>query len=614
MARFGRDKLEELRQRADVVELIGAQVRLKRSGRNYLGLCPFHGEKTPSFSVNPERGFFHCFGCGVGGTVFDFVMRSEGVTFPEAVRLLARRYGVTIPESDDEGPGAGERDAMLRAAEVASAFFVHVLWKTDSGAPAREYLKRRAISTESAREFVIGFAPPQPAALAKALERRNLLEIALKIGLVKRGGDGVHDMFRGRLIFPIRDGQGRPIAFGGRVLDDRLPKYINSSDSPLYSKARNVYGLFEARRAIAQNDRAIVVEGYIDAIALWQAGFREVVASLGTAVTVDQLRILGRNTRNVMACFDGDSAGQKASIRALPVFLEAGLERGRGIFLPAELDPDRLIRDRGAEVFRTLIESAQLLVDRFLEEQADQARLVGEARAAERVAEMLRLITNRFEFDHLSRRAADKLKISEELLRNYARSQSGRPARKGQVDSVPPPKRAEPQSRVEVGLLALALSYRELRSELLEAQPFDYFVDSALSVLLFEVCESQASAAELAVLMAERLSEDQKRDLSALVVRGSSKHESKAVEGFHIPHFKEIDEQLWVKRGTEEDARSAAELHEARKMLGDYLKALRPLRREMDGLARDLKEGDEKEATAKAQSMISLRREANRVP
>ena len=227
-------------------------------------------------------------------------------------------------------------------------------------------------------------------------------------------------------MFPIRDGQGRVLAFGGRVLDQRLPKYINSPESPLYSKSRNVYGLYEARAAIASADRAIVVEGYLDAIAVWQAGFKETVASLGTALTVDQLRLVGRQTRNVLACFDGDAAGRKASLRALEIFLAAGL-LGRGIFIPPGFDPDTFIKQRGAQAFAELIESADLLVDYFLAEQAAAARgsLEGRARAASAVAEVLKAVSNAFEFDLLARKAADALGVGEEVLRAEAR----RPAR-----------------------------------------------------------------------------------------------------------------------------------------------------------------------------------------
>src|SRR5216683_3039574 len=373
MARVGQDKIEEVRSRADIVEIVGAHVRLKRAGRNFVGLCPFHNEKTPSFTVNAERGFFHCFGCGAGGTVFNFVMRTEGLSFPEAIESLARRYGVTLPERDAAaGPGAGERDAALRANQIAADFFVHVLWKTPDGAAAREYLSVRGVAAETARTFGLGFAPERPANLAGALDRRGLLAAAVRLGLVKQDSAGTRDMFRGRLMFPIRDGQGRVLAFGGRVLDQRLPKYINSPESPLYSKSRNVYGLYEARAAIASADRAIVVEGYLDAIAVWQAGFKEPVASLGTALTVDQLRLVGRQTRNVLACFDGDAAGRKASLRALEIFLAAGL-LGRGIFIPPGFDPDTFIKERGAQAFAELIASAELLVDLFFREISKDA-------------------------------------------------------------------------------------------------------------------------------------------------------------------------------------------------------------------------------------------------
>jgi DNA primase len=354
MGRFGDDKIEEVRSRADIVEIVGAHVRLRRAGRNFVGLCPFHNEKTPSFSVNAERGFFHCFGCGAGGSVFNFIMRVEGLTFPEAVRSLARKYGVTLPQHDQSGPAAGEREAMLKASEVAAEFFAHVLWNTADGALARDYLKSRGISVETARAFMIGFAPSRPASLAKALERRGLRDAGVKVGLVKKDGDSAYDMFRARVMFPIRDAQGRAIAFGGRVLDARLPKYINSPESPLYSKARTLYGLFEARQAISSSvssgkDRAIIVEGYFDVIALWQAGFKEAVAGCGTALTVEQLRALSRYTKQVIACFDGDPAGRKASMRALEIFLQAGL-LGRGIFIPSGFDPDTFVRRADREI------------------------------------------------------------------------------------------------------------------------------------------------------------------------------------------------------------------------------------------------------------------------
>ena len=488
MAQFGDSKVEEVRARADIIEIIGSHVRLRRAGRNFVGLCPFHNEKTPSFSVNAERGFFHCFGCGVGGSAFDFIMRVEGLTFGEALRSLAKKYGVTIPEHDVAGPAAGEREAMLKASEVAAEFFAHVLWNTTDGAMAREYLKARGISVETARAFMLGYAPSRPASLAKALEKRGLREAGVKVGLVKKDGDTAYDMFRARVMFPIRDAQGRPIAFGGRVLDARLPKYINSPESPLYSKARTLYGLFEARQAISSSassgkDRAILVEGYFDVIALWQAGFKEAVAGCGTALTVEQLRVLSRYTKNVIACFDGDGAGRKASMRALEIFLQAGL-LGRGIFIPTGFDPDTFIRERGAAAFAELTDKSELLVDYFIRDQVEKvggptAPLDKRFEAAKLISEKLRLISDEFQFNMIVRKTEGLLGVGEEVLRKEARGAGrtaapSRFARETRANASAPPAASaagggDAGDKAEIGLIALALLHPELRDEIAQS-------------------------------------------------------------------------------------------------------------------------------------------------
>jgi DNA primase len=543
MARFAQDKLEELRDRANIVEVIGTHVRLKRAGRNHVGLCPFHNEKTPSFSVNAERGFFHCFGCGVGGTVFDFVMRLEGLTFPEAVQSLARRYGVSLPETQEPGaPPPGEREAMYRANEFAATFFSHLLWKTPAGETARGYLKARSISEETARAFILGLAPAQAGVLANALKRRGLLDGAIKAGLVRGDGAALRDLFIGRLMFPIRDAQGRVVAFGGRVLDERLPKYINSSESPIYSKARNLYGLYEARQALARADRAIVVEGYFDAIAVSQAGFKEVVASLGTSLTVEQLRMLARYTRNVIACFDGDEAGRKASMRALEVFLGAGL-LGRGIFIPSGFDPDTLIQERGAQSFGELIGQAELLIDFFVREQAAAAggSIERRARAAERVAEILRLVANPFEFDLLARKASALFGVNEEELRKLARRTRGKGENRPYSEELrPAPK--ELGSTAELALLAIALAHPELRAEIFAAQPFDFFDDALLRDLLLRVCESHGGLDAFSEDL-NTVSESQRKALFQSLAdetTAPSQTSTKPFEGFNNPHLQKV--------------------------------------------------------------------------
>jgi DNA primase len=514
MARSG--GIEEVRARADILEIVGAHVRLRRAGRNYVGLCPFHDEKTPSFSVNAERGFFHCFGCGVGGTVFDFVMRTEGLNFAEALHSLAKRYGISLPEGRG-GVARTERDALSATNQTAAEFFAHVLWNTDEGVAARSYLQNRAITAEIAKAFMLGFAPARPANLAAVMARRGLTDGALKTGLIKREpGGGLHDMFRARLMFPIRDAQGRVIAFGGRVLDSRLPKYINSTESPLYSKARTVYGLYEARPAMTKADRAIVVEGYIDAIALAQAGFKETVASLGTALTVDQLRLLGRYTKNVIACFDGDNAGRKASLRALEVFLSAEMT-GRGAFLPTGFDPDTLVRERGAQAFGELLDAAELLVDFFMREQAASTTdETTRARSAERVAAILAMVANPFEYDLLARKASTLLGVSEELLRRESRKRGSagrkRPASDATTQSMAPtPRPLRPDATVQaaIGLMAIALYFPSLRPEVFRAIA-PHLQNDPLWPLLQEICFSEEPPELLEASLTPRLDEAQR--------------------------------------------------------------------------------------------------------
>lgn len=562
MGRFGDDKIEEVRSRADIVEIIGAHVRLRRAGRNFVGLCPFHNEKTPSFSVNAERGFFHCFGCGVGGSVFNFITRVEGLTFPEAVRSLAKKYGVTLPEHDVAGPAAGEREAMLKASEVAAEFFAHVLWNTTDGAMARDYLKSRGINVETARAFMIGYAPSRPASLAKALEKRGLREAGVKVGLIRKDGNvaigaETYDMFRGRVMFPIRDAQGRAIAFGGRVLDARLPKYINSPESPLYSKTRTLYGLFEARQAISSSassgkDRAILVEGYFDVIALWQAGFKEAVAGCGTALTVEQLRVLSRYTKNVIACFDGDAAGRKASMRALEIFLQAGL-LGRGIFIPSGFDPDTFVRERGAAAFAELTEKSELLVDYFIRDQAEKvggptAPLEKRAGAAALVAEKLRLISDEIQFNLIVRKAESLLGIGEEVLRKEARGSHPAgtrytPARftrdRETVANPPTALSGDLIAKAELTLLARALMHPELRGEIFAAQPFGRYREKSLSNLLQAVCEETDNSAGLVEWVNEQLTEEQRGYVSGILVDSdaNSRKKTKVFEEsfFNLP-------------------------------------------------------------------------------
>ncbi len=422
------EAIRAVRERASLIEVVSDVVALRRRSRNAVGLCPFHGEKTPSFNVSEERGFFHCFGCGEHGDVFAFVMKTQALTFPEAVRRVAERFGVPLPEEAGE---PAQRREPLAAVNAAAAAFYRGELRGSGGARAQAYLRERGLAEETIERFALGWAPGAGEALARHLRAQGLpLDDALTAGLVLRrdrpdGRVGVFDRFRERVMFPITDTSGKVIAFGGRILPGRPaggdppPKYLNSAESPIFRKGHTLYGLALARDAIRKADRAIVVEGYLDVIALAQAGIGEVVAPLGTALTADQLRLLRRFTETVVACFDGDPAGRRAAARSFPVFLEAGLW-GRGAFLPAGEDPDTFLRAQGREALEHVLAAAEPLVEAFVVELAGPRQdAVGRcAEAAREIARLLKRVREPHEFDVLVRLAAQRLGVREETLRS----------------------------------------------------------------------------------------------------------------------------------------------------------------------------------------------------
>jgi len=422
------EAIRTVRERASLSEVVSDVIALRRRGRSAVGLCPFHAEKTPSFTVSEDRGFFHCFGCGEHGDVFGFVMKTQSLTFPEAVRRVADRFGVSLPE--EAGEPARRREPLTAANAAAAAFFQAEL-RGSGGGRARAYLRERGLTEEVIERFGLGWAPGAGEALARHLRTKGVpLEDALTAGLVMRrdrpdGAGGVLDRFRERIMFPITDTSGKVIAFGGRILPGRPaggeppPKYLNSAESPVFRKGHTLYGLALARDAIRKADRAIVVEGYLDLIALAQAGIGEVVAPLGTALTAEQLRLLRRFTETVIACFDGDLAGRRAAARSFPVFLEAGLW-GRGAFLPAGEDPDTFVRAQGRVALEGVLAAAEPLVEAFVGELAGpKAEAVGRyAQAAREVARLLKRVREPHEFDVLVRLAAQRLGVREETLRS----------------------------------------------------------------------------------------------------------------------------------------------------------------------------------------------------
>ena len=386
--RIPREFIDELLARLDVVEVINRRVPLKKAGKDFKACCPFHNEKTPSFTVSRPKQFYHCFGCGVSGTAITFLMEFEHLSFPEAVEELAGEAGLEVPDTGPARSGDNPTLPLLEILGEASRYYKDQLRSHSDASTTIAYLKQRGLTGEIAAQFDLGYAPTGWDNLSSTADNEEKLDLMVKAGLIsKRESGGHYDRFRARVIFPIHDSKGRVIAFGGRLLDEGEPKYLNSPETPVFHKGSELYNLHRARSAIAQQQMSIVVEGYMDVLALAQHGIDHCVATLGTATTTTHLQRLFRLAPSIVFCFDGDRAGRDAAGRALEIALPL-LESGRQVsflFLPDGEDPDSVIRDQGADTFRTLIESAtplpDLLFDTLLN-QTDLTRMDGKARLA----------------------------------------------------------------------------------------------------------------------------------------------------------------------------------------------------------------------------------------
>ncbi|HBX56980.1 DNA primase [Pseudomonas sp. UBA2684] len=383
--------IDDLLNRTDIVDVVAARIQLKKAGKNYTACCPFHKEKTPSFSVSPDKQFYYCFGCGAGGNALGFVMDHDQLDFPQAVEDLAKRAGMDIPREEggrSNKPRQPTDSPLYPLLTAAAEFYRQALKGHPQRRAAVDYLKGRGLSGEIARDFGLGFAPPGWDNLLKHLASDSLQQKAMiDAGLLVENADSGkrYDRFRDRVIFPIRDSRGRVIAFGGRVLGDDKPKYLNSPETPVFHKGQELYGLFEARKSNRDLDEIMVVEGYMDVIALAQQGLRNAVATLGTATSEEHLKRLFRLVPSVLFCFDGDQAGRNAAWRALEATLPSLQDgrRARFLFLPDGEDPDTLVRSEGTDAFRARInQQAQPLADYFfqqLSEEADPRSLEGKA-------------------------------------------------------------------------------------------------------------------------------------------------------------------------------------------------------------------------------------------
>jgi DNA primase len=418
---------DKVKQQADIVRVVGEYVRLKKSGQNFTGLCPFHGEKTPSFAVHPVKQIFHCFGCGKGGDVFSFVMEMEKCQFPEAVRIVAEKCGIAIPRPKERSPEERkenqQRAALVEMHREAQAFFVKQLETTAEGKAARAYLEDRGLNAEAIARFGIGYAPSGGDALLGYLKQKYAEKLLVESGLISRDQNGrLFDRFRRRITFAIANESGKVVAFGCRALGDDLPKYLNSPETPIYSKSNVLYHMDRAKDAIRRQDFAVLVEGYMDAIAVARAGINNVVASCGTSLAEPQIKLLGRFTKRVIVNYDPDAAGQAATERSISLLLEQDFEV-RVLALPAigdkKADPDLFIREKGAEAYIKALKESPPYVD-YLIARARQMDLTtgeGKLRALNFLMPYLQKIPNRLLRSEWATRISQQLRIDEPVLR-----------------------------------------------------------------------------------------------------------------------------------------------------------------------------------------------------
>lgn len=418
--------IDEILNRVDIAEIIAACIPLKRAGRNFKALCPFHHEKTPSFMVSPERQIYHCFGCGKGGNAINFLMQYEHLEFPEAVQFLAKKVGVDLPEKQKQDYRTTNLITQLyKINELATLFYEDILHSA-AGHPVKAYLLKRGLNEQVLKLFKLGYAPQRWDALINYLRAKNIsLSLLEKAGLIssKQGG-GYHDSFHSRIIFPIFDIKSRTVGFGARIVpikdaeDKSAPKYINSPETPLYIKRRNLYGLNFAKEAIRKYDYLVIVEGYLDFITPYQAGFNNIIASLGTALTYEQVRLIKRYTNNVVMVYDADSAGEMATLRTLDIFIEEGMNV-KVASLPEGFDPDSFVRKNGINDFRDKVNSALTLFDyklRILKSRYDIKNIEGKAMISSEMLPTINRFKNAILKSEYIKALSQELEVAEDFL------------------------------------------------------------------------------------------------------------------------------------------------------------------------------------------------------
>jgi DNA primase len=509
---------DRVKQQADIVRVVGEYVRLKKSGQNFTGLCPFHGEKTPSFAVHPVKQIFHCFGCGKGGDVFSFVMEMEKCPFPEAVRMVAEKCGIALPRPKERSPEERkenqQRAVLTEMHREAQAFFVRQLETTGEGRAARAYLEDRGLDKETITRFGIGYAPSGGDALLRQLKLKYAETLLTESGLISRDQNGgrFFDRFRRRITFPIASESGKIVAFGCRALGDDQPKYLNSPETPIYSKSNVLYHLDRAKEALRRQDFAVLVEGYMDAIAVARAGISNVVASCGTSLAEPQIRLLSRFTKRVIVNYDPDSAGQAAAERSVSLLLEHDFEV-KVLALPAigtkKADPDLFIREKGVDAYVKALKESPPYVDYLIgrARQMDLTTGEGKLRALNFLMPYVQKIPNGLLRSEWATRISQQLRIDEPVLR--AALNKAAAERRSEVKTKPElvGKAGKPAERRLIRMLVEAEEFkRELVQQLQQGRLYQGLeTEKVFAALMVAGLSDQPMAAtEIGAMLEER--------------------------------------------------------------------------------------------------------------
>ncbi len=509
---------EKVKQQADIVRVVGEYVRLKKTGKDFSGLCPFHQEKTPSFTVSPIKQIFYCFGCGKGGDVYNFVMDMEKCEFPDAVKVVAEKCGIALPRQRERSPEerkeSQQRSVLVEMHREAQAFFVKQLEGTPEGKAARAYLEDRRLEKDTIARFGIGYAPSGGDTLLRFFKQKYPEKLLVESGLLSRDQNGgrLFDRFRRRITFPISNESGKIVAFGARALGDDMPKYLNSPETPIYSKGNLLYHLDRAKEGIRRDDFVILVEGYMDAIAVARAGISNVVASCGTSLAETQIKLLGRFTKRVVVNYDPDAAGQSATERSLSLFLERDFEV-RVLALPPigdkKADPDLFIRERGKDEYLKLLKEAPPYVDYLIARARHMDLTTGEGklRAVNFLLPYVQKIPNRILRSEWATRIAQQLRLDEPVLR--AALSKAATERRSEVKTQPGllGRAAKPVERRLIHMLAEAEGFRlELAQHLQNARLYHGLETEKIfaALVIASLSGQPVQATEVASVLEER--------------------------------------------------------------------------------------------------------------